>query len=128
MAHKGLDGVVKIGSDAVGSVRSFTIDYNSETVDSTKMGDSARSFVSTILTWTASVDAIWLEDTDTGQQALNPGDSVTLNLYPEGADSGDTYYTGTAIVTGVSVSTSYDDLVMVSFSAQGSGDLTISTV
>ena len=128
MAHKGLDGVVKIGSDAVGSVRSFTIDYNSETADSTKMGDSARSFVSTILTWTASVDAIWLEDTDTGQQALNPGDSVTLNLYPEGADSGDTYYTGTAIVTGVSVSTSYDDLVMVSFSAQGSGDLTISTV
>jgi hypothetical protein len=92
------------------------------------MGDSARSFVSTILTWTASVDAIWLEDTDAGQQALNPGDSVTLNLYPEGADSGDTYYTGTAIVTGVSVSTSYDDLVMVSFSAQGSGDLSIATV
>ncbi len=128
MAHKGNDGVVKVGSDAVGSVRSFSIDYQSETADTTKMGDAARTFTNTLKVWTASVDCIWLEDTDAGQQALNPGDSVTLNLYPEGADSGDTYYTGTAIVTGVSVSTSYDDLVMVSFSAQGSGDLTISTV
>jgi hypothetical protein len=128
MAHEGKDGVVKVGSDAVGSIRSFNIDYNSDTVETTKMGDAARTYTSTLKSWTASVDAIWLEDTDSGQQALNPGDSVTLNMYPEGADSGDTYYTGTAVVTGVSISTSYDDLVMVSFSAQGSGDLSISTV
>jgi len=128
MAHVGKDGVVKVGSDAVGSVRSFNVDYNSDTVETTKMGDAARTYTGTLKSWTASIDAIWLEDTDTGQQALNPGDEVTLNLYPEGADSGDTYYTGTCIVTGVSVSTSFDDLVMVSFTAQGDGDLTISTV
>lgn len=128
MAHVGKDGVVKVGSDAVGSIRSFNIDYNSDTVETTKMGDAARTYTGTLKSWTASIDAIWLEDTDTGQQALNPGDEVTLNLYPEGADSGDTYYTGTAIVTGVSVSTSFDDLVMVSFTAQGDGDLSISTV
>ena len=128
MAHVGKDGVVKVGSDAVGSVRSFNVDYNSDTVETTKMGDAARTYTGTLKSWTASIDAIWLEDTDTGQQALNPGDEVTLNLYPEGADAGDTYYTGTCIVTGVSVSTSFDDLVMVSFTAQGDGDLTISTV
>lgn len=128
MAHVGKDGVVKVGSDAVGSVRSFNVDYNSDTVETTKMGDAARTYTGTLKSWTASIDAIWLEDTDTGQQALNPGDEVTLNLYPEGADSGDTYYTGTCIVTGVSVSTSFDDLVMVSFTAQGDGDLSISTV
>ncbi len=128
MAHVGKDGVVKVGSDAVGSVRSFNVDYNSDTVETTKMGDAARTYTGTLKSWTASIDAIWLEDTDTGQQALNPGDEVTLNLYPEGADSGDTYYTGTCIVTGVSVSTSFDDLVMVSFTAQGDGDLSITTV
>jgi len=128
MAHVGKDGVVKVGSDAVGSIRSFSIDYNSDTVETTKMGDAARTYTGTLKSWSASIDAIWLEDTDTGQQALNPGDEVTLNMYPEGADSGDTYYTGTAIVTGVSVSTSYDDLVMVSFTAQGDGDLSITTV
>ncbi len=128
MAHVGKDGVVKVGSDAVGSIRSFSIDYNSDTVETTKMGDAARTYTGTLKSWSASIDAIWLEDTDTGQQALNPGDEVTLNMYPEGADSGDTYYTGTAIVTGVSISTSYDDLVMVSFTAQGDGDLSITTV
>ena len=128
MAHVGKDGVVKVGSDAVGSVRSFNVDYNSDTVETTKMGDAARTYTGTLKSWTASIDAIWLEDTDTGQQALNPGDEVTLNLYPEGDQASDTYYTGTAIVTGVSVSTSFDDLVMVSFTAQGDGDLTISTV
>ena len=128
MAHVGKDGVVKVGSDAVGSVRSFSVDYNSDTAETTKMGDAARTYTSTLKSWSASIDAIWLEDTDSGQQALNPGDEVTLNLYPEGADSGDTYYTGTCIVTGVSVSTSYDDIVMVSFTAQGDGDLSITTV
>jgi hypothetical protein len=128
MAHVGKDGVVKVGSDAVGSIRSFSVDYNSDTAETTKMGDAARTYTSTLKSWSASIDAIWLEDTDAGQQALNPGDEVTLNLYPEGADSGDTYYTGTCIVTGVSVSTSYDDIVMVSFTAQGDGDLSITTV
>tara|TARA_Y100000592_G_scaffold67878_1_gene105515 strand:- start:562 stop:948 length:387 start_codon:yes stop_codon:yes gene_type:complete len=128
MAHVGKDGVVKVGSDAVGSIRSFSVDYNSDTAETTKMGDAARTYTSTLKSWSASIDAIWLEDTDSGQQALNPGDEVTLNLYPEGADSGDTYYTGTCIVTGVSVSTSYDDIVMVSFTAQGDGDLSITTV
>jgi hypothetical protein len=128
MAHVGKDGVVKVGSDAVGSIRSFSVDYNSDTAETTKMGDAARTYTSTLKSWSASIDAIWLEDTDAGQQALNPGDEVTLNLYPEGADSGDTYYTGTCIVTGVSVSTSYYDIVMVSFTAQGDGDLSITTV
>jgi predicted secreted protein len=128
MAHIGKDGVVKIGATAVASIRSFSIDYNSETVDTTKMGDDARTHSATIKTWNASVDAIWLEDTDAGQQAFNVGDSITLNLYPEGGDSADTYYTGTAIVTGQNISTSYDDIVMTSFTAQGSGDLTITTV
>ena len=128
MAHVGKDGVVKVGSDAVGSIRSFSVDYNSDTAETTKMGDAARTYTSTLKSWSASIDAIWLEDTDAGQQALNPGDEVTLNLFPEGDQASDTYYTGTCIVTGVSVSTSYDDIVMVSFTAQGDGDLSITTV
>ena len=60
MAHKGIDGVVKVGSDAVGSVRSFSVDYQSETADTTKMGDAARTFTNTLKVWTASVDSIEL--------------------------------------------------------------------
>ena len=128
MAHIGKDGVVKIGSDAVGSIRSFNVDYNSDTVETTKMGDAARTYTSTLKNWSASTDAIWLEDTDSGQQALNPGDSVTLNLYPEGCRFWRYllhWYSGCDWCFDQYI---FDDLVMVSFSAQGSGDLTIATV
>jgi hypothetical protein len=64
----------------------------------------------------------------TGQGALTIGASVTLNVYPEGDASGDTYYTGTAIVTGVTRSSSFDGLVEASITVQGSGALTATTV
>ena len=49
---------------------------------------------------------------------------MTLNLYPEGADTGDTYYTGTAIVTSKEVASSFDDIVSMSFEVQFTGGLT----
>ena len=43
-----------------------------------------------------------------GQGALTIGAAVELNIYPEGADTGDKYYQGNVIVTGVSRSASFD--------------------
>ena len=57
----------------------------------------------------------WDETDTTGQEALDVGSSVTLNLYPEGADSGDAYYTGTAIVTGASVAVTMDGVIGKNF-------------
>ena len=53
---------------------------------------------------------------------------MTINFYPEGDASTDTYYSGTAIVTGVSRSSSFDGMVEASISLQGSGALTPNTV
>ncbi len=64
----------------------------------------------------------------TGEGARTIGAEVTLNLYPEGDTGGDTYYTGTAIVTGRTVNSSYDGLVEMSISVQGTGALTETTV
>jgi len=49
-------------------------------------------------------------------------------LYPEGDTTGDTYYTGTALVTGVSRSASFDGMVEATISVQGTGALTSATV
>jgi predicted secreted protein len=53
---------------------------------------------------------------------------VTFAVYPEGDSSTDTYYTGTAIVTEVSRTASFDGLVEASVSLQGTGALSESTV
>jgi hypothetical protein len=92
------------------------------------MGDTARTYKPSLTTFTGSVDVLWDETDTTGQGALTIGAEVTLNLYPEGDTSGDTYLTGSAIVTGRTVNSSFDGLVEMSISVQGNGALTQTTV
>ena len=55
------------------------------------------------------------------------GASITIKLYFEGATAGDKYYEGTAIITGKSVSGSFDGLVESEISFTGTGTLALST-
>lgn len=126
--HTGSEGTVKVGSNAVAEIRSFSLEETADTLDDTTMGDTARTYKSSLTTFTGSLDVYWDETDTTGQGALTIGASVTLNVYPEGDTSGDTYYSGTAIVTGVTRSASFDGLVEASISVQGSGALTETTV
>lgn len=130
--HTGSEGTVKVGtagSDvAIAEIRSFSIEESADTLEDTTMGDGARTYKSSLTTFSGSIDVLWDETDSTGQGALTIGAEVTLNLYPEGSTSGDTYLGGTAIVTGRSISSSYDGLVEMSISVQGSGALTTTTV
>ena len=126
--HKGSEGTVKVGSNAVAEIRSFSIEETGDTLEDTSMGDSARTYLASLTSWNGTVDVFWDETDTNGQGALDVGSSVTLNLYPEGDTSGDTYYTGTAIVTSKSVSSSFDGMVEASFGVQGSGALSETTV
>ncbi len=122
-SHIGRDGIVKVGSNAVAEVKSFSIEETADTVETTKMTDTARTHAVTLTSFSGSLDCFWDETDTNGQGALTNGASVTLNLYPEGDTTGDTYYTGTALVTGVSRSASFDGMVEATISVQGTGAL-----
>lgn len=126
--HAGSEGTVKVGSNAVAEIRSFSLEETADTLEDTTMGDTARTYKSSLTTFSGSVDVFWDETDTSGQGALTIGASVTLNVYPEGDTAGDTYYSGSAIVTGVTRSSSFDGLVEASITVQGSGALTASTV
>ena len=126
--HAGSEGTVKVGANDVAEIRSFSIEQSADTLEDTTMGDSARTYLPSLTTFTGSLDVLWDETDSTGQGALLIGSSVTLNLYPEGDTLGDTYLSGSAIVTGRTINSSYDGLVEMSISVQGSGALSISTV
>lgn len=126
--HVGNEGVVKIGTSTVAEVRSFSITTSADTVEDTVMGDTWKSHVVTQKSWTAEVTCFWDETDTTGQGAMTAGASVTLNLYPEGATSADTYFSGTAIVTSVGTSQTHNGMVEATFSLQGTGALSSSTV
>jgi len=126
--HIGRDGIVKVGANSVAELRSFSIDETGDTVEDTVMTDAARSYISTLTSFTGSADVYWDETDTSGQGALTVGASVTIGFYPEGETAGDTYYSGTCIVTGVSRSASFDGMVEASISVQGSGALSSATV
>ena len=125
--HKGSEGTVHVGTDAVAEIRSYSVEETADTLETTSMGDAARTHLASLTSFSGSLDVYWDEE-DTAQIALTVGSSVTIKFYPEGTASSAKYYSGTAIVTGVSRSASFDGLVEASISVQGTGALTSTTV
>lgn len=124
--HTGSEGTLKVGASTIGEIRSFSISESADTLEDTSMGDAARTYKPSLTTFTGSVDVFW-DELDAGQVALVVGASVTFSAYPEGATAGDKYYTGTAIVTGLTVNSSFDGMVEASISLQGTGVLALAT-
>lgn len=126
--HKGSEGVVKVGANTIAEVRSWSVEQSGDTLETTTMGDTARSYLPSLTSFSGSMD-VYLDETDTtGQGALTIGAVVTINFYFEGETSGDTYYTGSVIVNSISRQASFDGLLEMSIGFQGDGALTTSTV
>jgi len=124
---KGNDGVVLIGTDAMAEVISFSVDETADTIESTSMGDSHKSYVASFKDFSGTVET-YFDDTDTAQNNCTAGDSITLNLQMEGNTSGDHKLTGSAIVTSRSIGVTSDGIVTATYSFQGTGGLTETTV
>ena len=126
--HTGVSGIVKVGSNTVAELRSFTIDTTAELIEDTTLTDSSRTYQVGKKGATVSAECWWDETDTNGQIAMIEGSQVALNLYPEGADSGDYYYSGTWIVGSNSVSIPTDGIIEASFNATLTGALTRGTV
>ena len=124
--HKGSEGTVHVGTDAVAEIKSYSVEETIDTIEVTTMGDSFRDYQTSLTSFSGSLDVFWDEE-DTAQIALAVGSEVTIKFYPEGTATGAKYYSGTAIVTGLSISASFDGMVEASISVQGKSDLALST-
>tara|TARA_Y100000114_G_scaffold123372_1_gene118927 strand:+ start:1100 stop:1486 length:387 start_codon:yes stop_codon:yes gene_type:complete len=125
--HTGSEGTVKIGSAVLAHIRSFNLNIQTDVIEDTALGNSFRTFKTGLSQATADLE-VFFDETDTAQNALDPGSQLTLELYPEGAESGDTYFTGTVIVTSKTVTSTVDGMVEASFSAQFTGGVTETTL
>jgi hypothetical protein len=126
--HKGSEGYVKVGANTVAEVRDWSLSESADTIETSSMGDAARTYTTGLTSASGSVSVHWDETDSTGQGAMTVGSEVTLNLYPEGSDSGDTYATLSAIITEAGVSASFDGLVEATFSFTANGAVTWGTV
>jgi hypothetical protein len=127
--HTGSEGTVRVGaSNSILEIRSYSVEETSDTAEDTSMGDAYRTFKTTLKAWSGSVDVFWDELDTTGQGALVVGSEVAVRFMPEGATTGDVYLTGNAIVTGKTVTASFDGMVESTITIQGTGALTSAAV
>jgi len=126
----GNDGTITIDSQQVATLRSYSLDLTSETIETTSMDDGGnRNYVKGLSTYTGSADVYWDATHFTSITNGNPtdgnvGDStVAMIAYPEGTGAN---WNGNILITGYSVSGTTDGLVEATISFQGSGALTYS--
>lgn len=126
--HTGSAGLIKIGANTVAEVTAFTMETTADVIESTELSDTSKTYEVSRKSGTVTIEAAWDETDSNGQIVLQEATGVTLLLYPEGADSGDYFYTVPAIVTGNSVAVTMDDLIRLSITCQINGAITRGTV
>lgn len=125
---KGNSGAVKVdqlgqpsGSLNIAEVRSWSVEEQLDTLETTTMGTSARTYLPSISGWSGSIDVYWDDSFDAGNN-ISVGNQIVIDFYPEDTPTGEVYG-GTCTVTGVSIASSFDGMVEASITVQGTGAL-----
>lgn len=126
--HHGSEGVVRVGANTVAEVISFSFSQQAEYAETTTLSDTDKKYNTVaIKSWSGSLTCFWDETDTNGQVAIAPGANVALVLAPEGVDTGDTRYSGNALVTEITRTVNRGAITEISFNFQGNGALTAAT-
>jgi hypothetical protein len=125
--HHGKEGVVTAGGTGVGELTGFTLETTADVVEDTALTDATKSFITGRTSFSGTLEMHY-DETDSPQQTLTAGSSISFILLPEGNTSGDEKFSGTGVITGMSVNNAMDGIVSRSVTFQGTGALTRATV
>jgi len=125
--HHGKEGVVKAGGTGIGELTGFTLETTGDVVEDTALTDATKSFITGRTSFSGTLEMHY-DETDSPQQTLTVGSSIDFVLLPEGNSSGDESFTGSGIITGMSVNNAMDAVISRSVTFQGTGTLTRGTV
>ena len=128
----GNNGVVKTAADggsvaALTEVRSFNLESTADAIECSVMGSLNRVYKAGMQTFSGTID-VFYDPADAEQERLMVGTVIDFELYPQGATEAGSedknYYSGGAIVTGRTITSTTDGMVEMSITVQGSGALT----
>jgi len=124
--HHGKEGVVKAGGTGIGELTAFTLETTADVVEDTQLSDSTKSFLAGRSSFSGTLEMSY-DETDSPQQTLTAGTSISFVLGAEGDGSGDEIFSGSGIITGMSVNVGLDAVTTRSVTFQGTGTLTRGT-
>ena len=129
-SYSGESGAIKFSDNSsavqlVAAVRNFTVDQETQAIESTVMGSTGRTYLGGLTQFSGSAD-LYLIDDDMGQDSLFAAignNAAAIELYPSGTSTG-VKLSGNVIITGHSITSNHDGMVEASITFQGSGALT----
>jgi len=124
--HFGKEGVVTAGGTGIGELTGYTLETTADVVEDTQLSDATKSFVAGRTSFSGTLEMSY-DETDSPQQTLTAGTTIAFILAPEGNSSGDETFTGSGIVTGMSVNVTLDGITTRSVTFQGTGTLSRGT-
>ena len=124
--HFGKEGVVTAGGTGIGELTGYTLETTADVVEDTQLSDATKSFVTGRTSFSGTLEMSY-DETDSPQQTLTAGTTIAFILAPEGNASGDETFTGSGIVTGMSVNVTLDGITTRSVTFQGTGTLSRGT-
>ena len=112
----------------VAEVRSWTVEHTKDVIEDTVMGDAARTYKAGLHQFTGSMEVVYDSTHTTATNAFDPAQdgALTVEFYPD--ETTGEKFSGSVLVTSVSRTSSFDDLVTATVNFQGSGALTIGSV
>lgn len=124
-SYRGRDVVVEFnGVDISGDGRSVTLNESADVLDDTTYGADARTKQGGLTDGNGSMSGLDTSgDWSEAWQAIAPGSSGTLVVYPEGKEPGQRTKTCTAVISERSVEFPYDNLATFSMSFEISGEI-----
>jgi len=128
-AYRGKNVVVEFGGvDISGDGRSVNYEQSSDPLDTTVYGLDERTKTPGLLDGSGGFEGLdTTGDWTAAWEAIVPGASGTLAIYPEGKTEGQREVTFTAIITNRSLTLPYDELATVSLSFEISGPVSEGT-
>ena len=115
-----------VGTVTVAEVRSWTVEHSKDVIEDTVMGDAARTYKNGLHQFTGSMEVIYDDGHTAASDAFRPdadGD-LFVEFYP--STTAGEKFTGKILVTSVSRTASFDDLVTCTVNFQGTGALDVS--
>lgn len=117
------------GVITIAEVRSWTVEHTKDVIEDTVMGDAARTYKSGLHQFTGSMEVIYDSDHTAASNAFDASQdgALTVEFHTTAPSGGGQKFTGSIVVTSVSRTASFDDLVTATVNFQGTGALTIAT-
>jgi len=116
------------GLTTIAEVRSWTVEHTKDVIEDTTMGDAARTYKSGLHSFTGSMEVVYDDGHTSASNAFNPAQDGALSVEFWPSTTGGEKFTGSVIVTSVSRTASFDDLVTATVNFQGTGALTAQSV